>query len=775
MMEDSGAAVVVSSGAMRLSGSVPVVRLDEEWNTIACRSGADAGVKLEGENLAYVIYTSGSTGRQKGVGIRHSSAGVLVQWAQQEYSGEETAVVLAGTSVCFDLSVYEIFVPLSRGGKVVVVENALELAKLEGGAGITLVNTVPSAMAELVRSRSLPEGLRVVNLAGEALPPSLVQQVYGQAGGVRVMNLYGPTEDTTYSTYEWVKVEEARGGRVSIGRPVANTQAYVLDGQMQPVGAGMRGELYLGGEGLARGYVNRPELTAEKFVPHPYGGRGGERLYRTGDLVRWREDGKLEFLGRADHQVKLRGYRIELGEIEAVLREHAGVEEAVVVVREERGGDRRLVAYYTVRKEKEGREEGGDGVGAEELRVYIGEKLPGYMIPAAYVRLPKLPLTANGKLDRKALPAPDKKQESEQSEYIAPRTRLEEVLAHIWAQVLGVTRVGVKDDFFALGGNSLSAMRLLALTEARFGKKLPLAAVLRKPTIKQFIALFQDQNDNAGSSCLVPLRTTGSRRPLFFVHPIGGNVYCYRGLANLMNKERPIYAFQSQAFTGLPPHSSIAEMAEAYLNEMIAFQPNGPYFLTGWSMGGVVAFEMARQLKSRKLPVALLALIDSYPGFLHKEWNLDDHLTALISFARDLGLTAQELATLRDNEPGLTEDQMLQSVIRCVNDNEMLPRELESGEAIRMFDVFKRNAAALHSYEPQGFYEEKILLFKAAIRPRNIDLKKAWSRICSNVESHVIPGDHYAILRRPGVEILAERLDSTLEFAETGLKAKKSA
>ncbi|MGC2694589.1 MAG: alpha/beta fold hydrolase, partial [Candidatus Angelobacter sp.] len=405
-----------------------------------------------------------------------------------------------------------------------------------------------------------------------------------------------------------------------------------------------------------------------------------------------------------------------------------------------------------------------------ELRRRLSERLPEYMVPAAYVMMESLPLTANGKLDRKALPAQE--QERGETGYVGPRTPVEMLLAQIWGRILGMNRVGITDDFFALGGHSISALRLVALTEAKLGKKLPLAVLFQKPTIEQLAALFSDPNENSGFSCLVPIRVLGSRKPLFLVHPIGGNVFCYKQLASLVNEERPVYAFQSQAFNGLPPHADISEMAEAYLKEMIAIQPDGPYHLAGWSMGGVIAFEMALQLKSRKLRVASLALFDSYPSSLYKGPNLDDRREAFISFARDLGLSIQELATLRD-KTDLTEDQMLQRVIEHAKASGALPVELKNIEATRMFEVFKTNSKALRNYEPSDSYHGATLLLKA-VQGSSHDLSKAWCGFCSSVESYVIPGDHYGILKKPGLQALAERLNSHLDYAE-GLKTKKSA
>jgi len=420
-------------------------------------------------NLAYVMYTSGSTGRPKGVAIEHRAPVERMLWARAAFPAEALGGVLAATSICFDLSVFEIFAPLSWGGTAILAANALALPTLPARDEVTLVNTVPSAMAELAAGE-LPAALRTVNLAGEALAPELAERIYLHSQVEQVWNLYGPTEDATYSTGTRV---ERGAARVSIGRPLPGTRAYVLDARLQPVPGGVPGELFLAGAGGARGYLGRPDLTAERFLLDPFATVPGGRLYRTGDLARWLASGELEHLGRQDHQVKVRGFRIELGEIEAVLLSLAGVREAVVLARSD-GSDRsqKLVAYLV-----------GD-VAAEELRDHLRERLPDYMVPSALVILPALPLTPNGKVDRKALPVP----EHAEARYQAPRTPVEELLAGLWAEVLGLERVGAADHFFDLGGHSLLATRVTSRLRAALGVEVPLQDLFAAPRLADFAA-----------------------------------------------------------------------------------------------------------------------------------------------------------------------------------------------------------------------------------------------------------------------------------------------
>ncbi|MEM9217772.1 MAG: amino acid adenylation domain-containing protein, partial [Cyanobacteria bacterium P01_F01_bin.150] len=413
------------SAASRLpETNVPLVWLDQNERDAGVDTTANPSINgLRASSLAYVLYTSGSTGRPKGVAIEHRSAVALISWARDVFNDEQLSGVLASTSICFDLSVFEIFVPLSWGGKVILAENALHLPSLPASQQVRLVNTVPSAARSLITSMGIPAGVKTINLAGESLDNTLVQQLYEHGSIQRVYNLYGPSEDTTYSTFALM----SRGSdhQPSIGRPIANGQAYILDRYKHPVPIGVIGELYLGGAGLARSYRNQPELTSEKFIAHPFSDEPGARLYKTGDLVRYRPDGNIEFLGRIDHQVKIRGFRIETGEIEATLAQHPVVKEAVVVVYEQ-DGDKRLVAYLVAQSSPSTASISSEDL-ISEVRSFVKERLPDYMVPSAFMVLEQLPLTPNGKVDRRALPAPDLTTIT--ADYVAPRTPTEQAIA----------------------------------------------------------------------------------------------------------------------------------------------------------------------------------------------------------------------------------------------------------------------------------------------------------------------------------------------------------
>ncbi|RYZ35011.1 MAG: amino acid adenylation domain-containing protein, partial [Myxococcaceae bacterium] len=506
MLEGTGAPVVVTQAG--LEDVLPEyagqrVRLDTDAKVLSGYPVESLGSMSAAGQLAYVLYTSGSTGRPKGVAVTHASAVAFLKWATGTFTPEQLKGVLAATSLNFDLSVFEVFAPLVSGGTVVVAQNALALAGLKEAQRVTLLNTVPSAVAELVRSGGIPSSVETVNLAGEALPNRLVQALYALPQVKEVNNLYGPTEDTTYSTH--ARVERGAKMEPRIGRPLEGTQAYVLDAKGQPVPEGVPGELYLGGEGLARGYLGQPGLTAERFVPDGFSERAGARLYRTGDKVRWGRDGSLEYLGRMDFQVKVRGFRIELGEVEAALAALPSIRDVVVVVREDAPGDKRLVAYVVAHA--------GQTVEATSLRSALKGRLPEYMVPSAFVVLEALPLNANGKVDRKALPKPEAGAERTRV-YVAPRTETEEVLANLWAQVLGVKQVGIEDSFFELGGHSLLATQAVSRIRTAFNVELPLRALFEAPTVAE-LAQKVESGRRATITTLVKQARTG-QEPLSF-------------------------------------------------------------------------------------------------------------------------------------------------------------------------------------------------------------------------------------------------------------------
>ncbi|MDZ4343796.1 MAG: amino acid adenylation domain-containing protein, partial [Candidatus Binatia bacterium] len=496
ILEDSQASILLTQ--QRLAGSLAersarVICLDADWDDIVRESDKDTSRGLLPGNLAYVLYTSGSTGKPKGVAIEHKSAAAFLSWAHIVFTPQQLAGVLASTSICFDLSVFELFAPLTSGGKVIVAEDVLALPKLRTPSEVTLVNTVPSALAELLRVNGIPPSVRTINLAGEPLSAKLVQQIYEATSAENVYDLYGPSEATTYSTWA-IRTPE---GPQTIGKPISNTQIYILDDHLNPVPLGVAGELHIGGAGLARGYWNQPELTAEKFIPDPFGDQPGARLYKTGDVARYLPDGNIEFLGRIDHQVKIRGFRIELGEIESVLCQHPAVQQAVVLAREDIPREKQLVAYLVPKESTPT---------TNDLRSFLQQKLPDYMVPSFFVFLDALPLTPNGKIDRKALPAPDQTRPDLAAPFVAPRTPVEEVLEDIWAEVLGLTQIGIHDNFLELGGHSLRATQIASRVRDAFQVELPLPCLFATPTIAGLAKIIEGSNARVENLSFPPIQ-----------------------------------------------------------------------------------------------------------------------------------------------------------------------------------------------------------------------------------------------------------------------------
>ncbi|MFD8221340.1 amino acid adenylation domain-containing protein [Streptomyces sp. NPDC059697] len=539
IVADSGASVVLTAQALRtkLPGAEATVLLvDATADDGVVAQSADGAPAPTPGDAAYVLFTSGSTGRPKGVAIAHRNAVNMVRWALEEFRREDLSGVLGATSVCFDLSVFELFVPLACGGTVILADNALSLLDHPARDLVTLVNTVPSAVEELLHNDGLPRTVRVVNLAGEALAPQLVARIRAAGPPDReVYNLYGPSETTTYSTF----VRLVEGDGVSVGGPVANTQVFVLDGGLTPVPVGVCGELFIGGAGVAWGYWGRPSLTAERFVPDVFGGGGG-RLYRTGDVVRWRSDGRLEFVGRADHQVKVRGFRIELGEVEAVVRRHTQVRACVVTVAGS-GAGARLVAYV-VPNQQEDNDEGF----IAPVRQWCRGRLPEYMVPSGWVALSALPLTPNGKVDRAALPDPGGAS-AVVADFVAPESQTQHHVAQLWQELLGLERVGLRDNFFDLGGHSLLAARTVARLRADREVAIPLGMLFAHPLLGDFadrldeftsaparpaaIAAPGRRGDEAYES-----RATNAQERLWFLQqldPGAGRAYHVHGLCRL--------------------------------------------------------------------------------------------------------------------------------------------------------------------------------------------------------------------------------------------------
>ncbi len=589
-----------------------VICLDRDWEKIAQESTENVVSGVKPENLGYVLFTSGSTGRPKGVALEHRSAATFLQWARDVFTPDEIAGTLFSTSMSFDLSVFEMFVPLSMGGKVILAQNALFLPKLTAANEVTLINTVPSAAAELLRVHGIPDSVRVINLAGEALPSTLARQLYEETSVEKVYNLYGPTEDTTYSTYTLVP----RSGEVTIGRPLPNTQAYILDSSRRPVPIGIPGELYLAGAGLARGYFGRPDLTAERFFSNPFTEDVQARIYKTGDLARFLENGRIQYLGRTDTQVKLRGFRIELGEIESVLHKYALVSQSVVIVREDSRGDPSIFAYVTA--------SAGRSIDLDNLRNFAKEKLPPYMIPSRFMQLSALPLTPNGKVNRKALPIPP--EESPATVGMGPRDELEAKLVKVFEKILGRRSVGIRDDFFELGGHSLMAARLITEIERVTGKEISLSVFFSAASVES-LARVLSQDTQSGPEPLAMQIQAGASPIFFLIVPPGESAVGYAVLARHMGDGQKVYKIQeptSITSENQRPYTNeeMDELAKKYADAMRDVAPSGPYYLGGMCDGAHIGLRVAHHLESQGQKIGMFAIFDT--------WVLENSLRPLL-------------------------------------------------------------------------------------------------------------------------------------------------
>ena len=774
MLNDSQMPVLLTQ--QKLLSKLPehgayVVCLDADWGVISLESKDNPVDGIKPSNLAYVIYTSGSTGKPKGVLVPHKGLLNLVFWHQRafEVTSSDRATQLAGTA--FDASVWELWPYLAAGARLYLVGseflNSPEHLRDWLVSKEIAISFLPTPLAERLLSLEWPESLalRIMLTGGDKL-----HQYPSASVLFKVVNNYGPTENTVVTTSGLVDDHGEKYLSPAIGRPIANTQVYILDRHLQPVPIGVPGELYIGGDGLARGYLNRPELTEKAFIPNPFLDEPGARLYKTGDLVRYRADGNIEFLGRLDYQVKIRGFRIELEEIEAVLDQHPRVSQTVVLAREDRPRDKRLVVYVVPEE---------PGLTPREIRSFLKEKLPNYMVPSAFVMLDALPLTPNGKVDRRALPAPALSRMDLEVGFVAPRDSLELKLAQIWSEVLDVYPVSVRDNFFDLGGHSLLAVRLMAEIQQQFEKNLSLATLFQSATIEQLAIILRENTDSQSWSPLVPIQPKGSKPPLFCVPGSGGNVVYFHELARHLGFDQPFYGLQARGLDGKSePYACVEEVASHYIDAIQSIQPQEPYFLAGHSFGGCVVFEIAQQLQKKGQQVALLAILD-IPAFIPSnkpselDWDDAQWLT-LIAFVLEL-LSRKNLGVSYEALQLLAPDEQLNYLKERLTMANLLPPETEIDLVRGIVQVIKANELAFLSYVAQGGYLGQITLFRtsevyhdALGFPLNIpeDPTWGWGRLSPQpVDIHEVPGDHSTMITEPHVQVLAKQLKACIEQA----------
>jgi len=748
MLADSAPVAVLTDAVSRHvvgqhAESLPVIELGDEaaWQHEPASNPDGAAIGLTPRHLAYVIYTSGSTGMPKGVMAAHQGLSNLVAAQAQSLRVKAHSRILQFASFSFDACAFEVVMALCKGASLWIPSHGVLASEALSDSvarwNITHAVLPPAVLGTLSEETRLGT-LNTLIVAGEASSAELVRR---WASDRRYINAYGPTEATI-----WASVYECGGDERSdppIGRPISNTQIYLLDEQGSPVPIGVVGELYIGGAGVARGYLDRPELTAERFVADPFAREPGARMYRTGDLGRWLPGGNIEFLGRNDFQVKIRGFRIELGEIEARLGEHGGVRDAVVIAREAGSGDKRLVAYYT----------GDAAVRAEDLRSHLAGHLPDYMMPAAYVRLERLPLTPNGKLDRKGLPAPGGDAYAARA-YEAPQGEVEEQLAAIWCELLKLERVGRHDNFFELGGHSLLAVQLVSALKQN-GTDIALAQVFTHPTIAALTDEYTAERNGLHEFGVVSLRTEGRERPLFLVHEVSGEVLPWGArLTRSIDADIPVYGLDAEPAKAVTLHT-MQGMASRLVRAIRVVQARGPYRIAGWSFGGTLAYEIAMQLLGEDEVVEFLGLFDTHYGFgmgeVESHMRDDEILRLLIARTEPSPEVIKKLDTVEAGDfPALWQ--------RC-QELALVPARVASVTDLRQyFSRYRVRIEANRAYEADPICVP-VHLFTAE-GSLSSDSSRGWNKVLPDERLSIIPvpGDHYSMMEDPHVATLGIEL-----------------
>jgi amino acid adenylation domain-containing protein len=782
MVQDCGARFIITHERLldRLPPNAPVLCLDTERDILAQERKENVPCVTGPDDAAYVIYTSGTTGRPKGVVGLHRGAINRFDWMWQSYPFASDEVCCLKTNLSFVDSVAEIFVPLLKGVPTVVVsDDAVRdphlLVDTLGAHSVTRLVLVPSLLRDLLALGNVLERrlakLRICVSSGEALPLKLANRFRERLPHATLLNLYGSTEvsaDVTCYDTRWLPPNAAS---VPLGTPIANTQVYILDGALRPVPPNMPGELFVGGDGLARGYLNRADLTAERFIPNPFAPDPTDRLYRTGDRARCLADGNIEFLGRVDHQVKIRGFRVELGEVETILAAHPAVGQSVVIARRFGPDDTRLVAYIVTRDTA--------AFDVENLRMYCRIRLPEHMVPSAFVHLEKLPLTSSGKVNRTALPAPANARAGGgvSRMFVAPRTAIEEQLVVMWEEILGVNDVGVTDDFFDLGGHSLLAVRLAAQIEDSYGRRFPVSTLAQTRTIERLAVMLSMPETSGPSTPLVDLQPAGANRPFFLVHGIGGEVLSFRRLAHCLAPSQPLYGLRAKGSDSVEePLPDVESMAAYYLDAIRRVAPQGPYLIGGYSSGGTVALEMAQQLRARGEQAALVVLIDAdappSDGAARTDLRTGiEYLRNLATWAIDddffrAGVTA---TADRMRSKGRVAYARLQRMVM----RETVPVDIRDALGVWQFPDQHRaflevHSRALEAYTPRP-YDGPMVLLRArtaalsAWRPPDL----GWGPLAKGgLSIKKISGAHDNILTEPRVRTLAAELQACLNAAQ---------
>lgn len=784
MLTDSAARLLITSEkyAGRLAHSAPELLIENALTNSTTDPTTAPSSLATGSDLAYILYTSGSTGQPKGVMVEHRNL-VNLLYSMIDWPGiTSDDVLLAVTTISFDIAGLELFLPLLTGATVVLADaqttkdgRAL-LQRLSDGRtadeSVTMIQATP-ATYKLLLAAGWEERLSLTILCcGEPMSNDLARQLIPRCAAL--WNMYGPTETTIYSTGTRITDPD---GRITIGRPIHNTQVYIVDEQLNPLPVGVVGEIYIAGDGVARGYWNRSALTAERFVRNPFAAEPGV-MYRTGDLGLFTDTGAILCLGRIDQQVKIRGYRIELGEIENTLSRVADIREAVVVAREDRPGDQRLVAYVV----PDSRLLNGNAtdtqapptpaglVSSEQVRNWKKQAeavLPAYMVPTDFVILSALPLTPNGKIDRKALPKPTGVTPADEGRLVQPENGEEERLMSIWTDVLGRGAISVEDDFFELGGHSLIAAQVMTRLEKETGRRLPLSTLFEYPTIRKLALLLRDDESGTAFKSLVPIRPQGRKVPIYIIHGIGLNLLNFKSLVDYMDVEQPIYGLQARGLDGVEePLDTMEAIAACYIDEVLIQNPAGPYAIAGYSFGGYVALEMARQLKAMGREVQLLAMFDTNAEESTRHYSTIRKLSRktvrqLPKLAWILRSMAKEpVATLRYQQQYVA--TQFKNLLKLTG---LTPAPTSEAGLDHQDRIVEKHESAYQNYRLKP-YEGAIDLFKAQVRRYFVEDPKylGWQKYAlKGVRVHDVPGDHQQMLMPPNDQYFAQALQRALD------------
>ncbi|HKZ00907.1 MAG TPA: amino acid adenylation domain-containing protein [Pyrinomonadaceae bacterium] len=754
-------------------GDIPFIGLDA---TEAEQDCENLPCDLRPENLAYVVYTSGSTGAPKGVMTPHGAVCNYLSWMIEAFDLSQSDRFVQKAPITFDPSVWEIFLPLSLGTQLVLAKPGGErdnpyLVKLIAHEAISVIQFVPSLLRLFLQQESLEAmcgSLKHVFSGGEVLSIDLQKRFFNRLPSARLHNLYGPTETTIFSTC-WSCQPTSDYRIVPIGKPIKSTTVQLLDQNLQPTPLGDTGEIYIGGAGLARGYLNRPELTLKNFIVDPFNQGSADCLYKTGDLARFLPDGNLEFLGRKDHQVKIRGIRIELQEIEGLLSQHPDVKSNVVVANEVTPGEKRLIAYVAINA--------GSMLTTSDLRAYLSKTLPDYMLPSTWILMESLPLNVHGKVDRHALPAPSNERPSVREAFVEAQNEIEVQLKEIWEDLLGIRPIGVRDNFFELGGDSLLATQLLIRVQDVFNRAIPPSSLIEEPTIEHLARNVGSPIDESTFSSLVRIQTNGSKPPLFFVHPIGGEVLGYRAMAGHLGSDQPFYGLRARGLDGrAEPQTNIESMASEYIKEIRNIQLEGPFYLGGYSSGGVIAFEMAQQLKGLGLEVAFLAIVDEEAPRIGDQRSLDTGLP--VRFALDLPFwlvdhvlrrpSREVFSDIRRNLRKISK-RTFRSVFKS-RSQQIFPADVYdeidlTNLSEHTLKVVEATYEGLIKYRPR-VYDGPMSLFRTRATSlfHSHTRDKGWGNLTSSVvEIFYVPGNHPHLLDEPHAFHLAGELSKALE------------